>query len=59
MQELMEKTTSRDNSIVIDNNFTSKLGGIADDTAITDNAIMPDMHIFHQEVAVAYNGLTF
>ena len=48
MQELMEQTTSRDDGIVIDNNFSCKLGGISDDTAGADMTIMSDVHIFHE-----------
>ena len=55
--ELMEEAGSGDGSEIIDDHFTGELRGVADDTAVADHTVVADMHVLHQQVAVAYDGL--
>ena len=54
----MEQAAGRDNGIVVNNDFAGKLRGITDDTAIANLAVVTDVHILHQQVAVADNSLS-
>ena len=57
--ELVEQAGGGDNGIVIDFHLTSELRRVADDTAITDDAVVGHVHVLHQKIAIAYDGLAF
>ena len=59
MGELVEQTGGRDDGTVVDNHLTGEFCGVANDAAVADYAVVADMHILHQQVAIAYNGLAF
>ena len=58
VQELVEQAACRDDSVVVDDYLAGKLSGVADDTTITYLAVVSDVHILHQQIAVTYGGLT-
>ena len=54
MTKLMNKYGTRDDGIVIDNNFAGKLCGIADDTPVTNNTVVSNVHTLHEQVVGTY-----
>ena len=57
VQELVEQTGGADDGTVIDDDLTGKLGGVADDASVANDAVVANVHVLHQQVTVAYNGL--
>ena len=57
MQELVEETAGRNDGIVVDNHFAGKLGRVANNTTVANLAVMTDMHVLHQQIAVTNSRL--
>ncbi len=57
--ELVEQAATGNDGAVLDDNLAGNLRGIAYNAAVTDFAVMGDVHILHEQVAVAHDGLTF
>ena len=53
----MAKDCGADYGIVVDNDFSGKLGGVADDATVAYLAVVGYVHVLHEEVAIAYHGL--
>ena len=57
MQELVEQARCRDDGAVINDDLSGKFRGVADDAAVADDTVMTDMHVLHQQIAIANHGL--
>ena len=55
--ELVEQTGGRNDGIVVDFYLAGKLRRVSDDAAIANNAVVSYVHVFHQQVTTAYDGL--
>ena len=58
VEELVEQTCCRNDGTVVDYHFSCKLRRVADDASVADDAVVSDVHILHQQVAVTYYRLT-
>ena len=58
MGKLMEETSGGNRGKIIDYHLTGQLRGVAYDTAVTYYAVVPDMHVLHQEVSVTHDCLS-
>ena len=56
--ELVEQAGGRDDGKVVDNHLAGKLRGVADDAAVANHAVVTDVHVLHQQVVAAHDGLS-
>ena len=57
VEELVEQAGGRDDGAVVDDNLSGKFCRVTDDTTVAYHAVVSDVHILHQQIAVTYDGL--
>ena len=53
--ELVTEYGGTNDGMIVYHHFASKLSGIADDGARTNNAVVCNVHVFHQQIVVAHS----
>ena len=54
--ELVAENSSTDNRVVINGYLSCKFGGVPDDHVASKEAVVRDVHVFHQQIVASHLG---